>query len=627
MLQRMFLLLCLLLPFGEAHAQVNYTANDTVPLYSDPFSYGANMGYYAPWRDEQLADIAAGNPALPIDGVGVTSLRPALFAHFLEQWGYDIRTDAFQHYEDIGIRNNVVFIGYPSPAQRDTTHFCSDHQSELFRNLYEPIWDNGENGTPVNDDNVYALYLYKMVKRYGPYVRIWEIWNEPDFDYSGNAWKTPDMEGNWWDNDPDPCGHALRAPIYHYIRLLRVSYEVIKSMEPEDYVATGGLGFPSYLDAILRNTDNPIDGSRTAEHPLGGGAYFDVLSFHSYPHIDGSLRSWNNDRQDFDYRRHSDAAADGVVAAKQAFEKVLHRYNYNGGIYPEKEFIITECNIPRKTFGNYIGSSEAQRNFLLKALVEVQKVGVHQFHIYQLGEISAFDEAKSEFHLMGLHQKLEGTAPYQQQPTEAGIAYRTISKLLYGRYYDEDKTREMNLPRGIGGAAFDHPTGETIYVLWAKTPNDRSELATASYRFPNLLQVEQLLVKEWDFSRSGDSLSIQGNQIQLSAAPVFVQVGGKFSSPSTASPARPARLQCHPSPFADSLNIVFRLQEERKVRLQLYDWKGRLLARYHNSERLSPGIYQHIFAEDVPAGIYFCKLEVDGELETRRVVKVQSRRD
>jgi len=213
----------------------------------------------------------------------------------------------------VGMDDHVTFIGYPSDEQRETTFYCSDHQSELFANMYLDIWDGGANGTPVNDDNYYALYVYRMVSIYKDYVKFWEVWNEPDFDYSGNGFKDPGQDGNWWENIPEPCDMSIRAPVYSYIRMLRISYEVIKSLDPDAYVSVGGLGFPSFLDLIMRHSDNPNGGQINSEYPNNGGAYFDVMSYHTYPHIDGSLREWNNDIGDFDYFRHSDAAIDGII--------------------------------------------------------------------------------------------------------------------------------------------------------------------------------------------------------------------------------------------------------------------------------------------------------------------------
>ena len=52
-------------------AQVDYTANDTIAPFHGKFRYGANMGAYYYWRDEELANIAAGNPEIGVEGVGV----------------------------------------------------------------------------------------------------------------------------------------------------------------------------------------------------------------------------------------------------------------------------------------------------------------------------------------------------------------------------------------------------------------------------------------------------------------------------------------------------------------------------------------------------------------------------
>ncbi|MEL6863871.1 MAG: hypothetical protein AAFP19_05605 [Bacteroidota bacterium] len=481
------------------------------------------MGYYPPWTDEQLADIARGNPQIQVEGLGINSLRPALFAHFLEQWGYNIRVNAFQHYQKLGLKDLVCFIGYPAEQHLIQQSFCgADNPTVLFENMYTDIWDNGENGTPVNDENYYALYLYKMLLQYKDYIKIWEIWNEPDFDYGGNAWKPADIPGNWWKNNPEPCSYALKAPVFYYIRLLRISYEVIKYMDPEAYIAIGGLGFPSFLDAVLRNTDDPNGGQTSKAYPLQGGAYFDVMSFHSYPHIDGSMKKWDNAKQGFDYFRHSDAAAEGVLKVKREFERVLERYAYDGQTYPEKHYIITECNIPRKAFSEFMGSEEGQINFMIKTLVGVQKEGVKQFHVYSLSELNTYEAAQTEFQLMGLYEHLEKTPPYQQKATSLGIGYKTVAELLHGRYYDEALTKAMNLPNNVDGAAFTNRTDDPVYVLWAKTSKDQSEAASASYTFPKKLQKEILQIREWDFAKNRQQRNLEGNSVQLGATPIFI---------------------------------------------------------------------------------------------------------
>lgn len=80
----------------------------------------------------------------------------------------------------------------------------------------------------------------------------------------------------------------MKAPPF-YIRTLRISYEVIKSVDPDALVAVGGLGWPSFLDVICRYTDEPFEGGEEPDrYPLKGGAYFDCMSFDSYPHLDNS---------------------------------------------------------------------------------------------------------------------------------------------------------------------------------------------------------------------------------------------------------------------------------------------------------------------------------------------------
>ena len=500
------------------------TANDTVPSFKAPFGYGVNMGYFPLWKDKQLADIAIGNAVLQVAGIAANALRVALPEHFVEQYGYDIRISEFQHYKNIGSGHNTVFIGYPSPAHRDSTRYCTDHQNACFANLYENIWDNGENGTPINDNNYFAAYLYRLVKDYGEYVTFWEIWNEPDFDYTNHAWLPPGKDGSWWDVPPPPCQNALKAPIYHYIRMLRISYEIIKSMAPNDYVAIGGLGYPSFLDAVCRYTDNPDEGKVSKEYPLKGGAYFDCMSFHAYPHIDGSLRQWSNDIRGFVYERHSDKAIDGLRRLHGEFKAVLQKYGY-GNSFPQKVFILTECNIPRKAFRDFIGSEEAQVNFTIKALVLAQQLGICQYDVYNLAESNSPEKANNEFELMGLYQNLNDTPPGEQKPTASGIAFETTASSLKETTYDAEQTKALLIPEGIRGAAFRHSDHDYTYVLWAKTSTDQSEeTKPKKYAFPKDFDARRIFVKRWDYASTKKVDILNGNEITLDGSPVFFKI-------------------------------------------------------------------------------------------------------
>ena len=249
----------------SASSQINFTANDFghAPVNTEFFQYGANMGYYGPsWDDNTLADITAGNPQVNVPGAGVKSLHLTLPENFLELWAYNIRVNEFNHYASLGIKDNTVILEGPTDAHRDPTSFGCQLTSRMFRNMYQPIWDGGANGTPVNDSNYLALYIYKTVTTYKQYVKYWEIINEPDLEWGYLGDSDPGTPGNWWENNPDPCALPnLFAPVYQYVRALHIAYEVIKSVDPTAYVSPGGLGKPAFLDQI--------DG--TAKHILGFG--------------------------------------------------------------------------------------------------------------------------------------------------------------------------------------------------------------------------------------------------------------------------------------------------------------------------------------------------------------------
>jgi len=609
-----------LLATGAGSAQVSYTANDTVAVYQSEFHYGVNLGAYYFWTDDQLANIAAGNPGLGVEGAGMTALRLALPEHFLDYWGYDIRLDVFKHYGQLGLTDNVVFTGYPAPQHRDTARYCPNAPSLLFANLYAPIWDDGENGTPVNDSNFYALYLYNMVSRYHPFVKFWEIWNEPDFDFVGGSSLQPGEPGNWWEHDPDPCQYALHAPVQHYVRMLRISYEVIKHIAPDDYVAIGGIGYPSFLDVVLRNTDNPDGGTVDSLYPLTGGAYFDVLSYHSYPHIDNSLRVWSNDIMGFKYFRHSDRCVDGLLRRQADLRAVLEKYGYDGITFPEKYWIITESNIPRVPFGEYIGSDEAQRNFLIKTAVACQMNDIRQLHVYQLGDLRRQSDARSEFDLMGLYHRLDSVPQYQQKITQAGIASRTVSTLLQGKKFDQERTALLQLPPGVRGGAFKDEIGRFVYVLWAITGRDRSEEASATYSFPASLGMKTLLRRAWDFSSVGITVAVPASKVELTGSPVFLTDSATEPRPDN----RGVLLKCHPNPFGEKMHVRLVLPEIMTSSLSLYDLQGRLVRQFFTDLPLAAGDhYLPLDGGAVPAGAYFLYFStVNGRQALCRVVKI-----
>jgi len=627
----------------DGFGQFDRTANDEVKPYTGDFGYGANMGAYPPWRDENLANIAAGNDSLNLPGFGINTLRPELPELFVEFWGYDIRKDAFEHYDKLGMKDHVLFVGQPSPEHRDSTFYCSDStkMSKLFKNLYTPIWDNGENGTPYNDTNYYARYIHLLAENYGDQVTFWEVWNEPDLDVGGNAPLGPEWPGNWWTNDPPACEVHIFAPIHHYIRMLRITYEVVKSVEPDDYIAVGGLGNPSYLDAILRNTDNPIDGSVTAEYPHLGGAYFDCMSFHSYPHLDGSMQGWDDETMDFVFFRHSDRGLEGLLERRQDFEDVLTKYGYDGGDYPKKEWILTESNIPRIAFNPaFIGTSMSQRNFLTKSLVALQQYDVRQFHVYSLADVEPLDNASFEFETMGLVKNLTGTIPHAYELTEAGIAYGTCASVLAGYRFNDTLSQQLHISASdsLRGCAFSNKEDEVIYVMWAKTSIDSSEFAYQIYDFDESLNLESLERFPWHYLTSQMTDTISTTEVPLTGSPIFLKAIYKeemmdtmmtqdttnmdttVSSIDRLTDLDQINVSVFPNPTQGNFTTTFYLKKSDRITAALYDVNGKRVKEVFNNENFNSG--EVTFKTDITTlsgGIYYLKIKGEKHRATTRV--------
>ena len=598
------------------------TANDYVPAYTSEVFFGTNMGYFPGWTDEDLATISKGDPAKNVEGIGSETLRPALFGHFLEKWGYKARIEAFKYYQSIGIKDIVCFIGEPSEEQRERTIYCDETgPSNHYRNLYEPIWDNGENGTPVNDKNDFALYVYKTVSLYKDYVKIWEIWNEPDLadrDFKGHSLAPPGTSGSWWDNNPDPCEYKMRAPVFHYIRTLRIAYEVIKSVQPDGLVATGGVGYPSFMDAVCRNTDNPNDGSVTDDYKLQGGAYFDVLSFHCYPHIDGSLKKWNMSKFRHDLFRHTDKAAQGVVDAKNRFKKVLHTYGYDGKKYPRKHWILTEVNIPRKSFNDQLGSDEAQRNFTIKSMVLAKRENIRQYHIYNLAEASPHDMQVNltEFNTMGVYRSLLNVPKYEMTLTDGGIAYKTTAQLLGGMHYDYDKSSAMGLNSKISGGVFSDDLGRSVMVIWAKTSKDNSEEAGAEYILPARWNSPRMNIAEWDYSKTKKLKQIDTDIVQLSSSPIFI-----FSSDVQTTSFAYAPLEVIQKVSEPEITIYYNVDKKAFIDLDIINKNGKRIKSVLDQKEATPGRKTLQFSKKtIPSGVYFVRLIIADTVITERIV-------
>jgi hypothetical protein len=626
-------------------AQINFSANDVVPAYNGYFYYGINGGYAMSWDAPSIADICAGNPVKGVPGLSSRTFRTLFSREQFVTYGgnYNLYISQYNYYFGLGMKDFTAMIFLPSPAERDNTFYDRDGKpaagnwcntpSNLFKNMYAPIWDGGVNGTPVNDTNYYAKFVYEVVTRYKPYVKFWEIVNEPDFDNTGTGWKGRGEPGNWWENLPDPCAlNNVRAPIFHYIRMLRIAYEVIKSVDPTAFVGPGGLGYASFADNLCRYTDNPNGGAVTAEYSKPGSAYFDVLSYHSYPAF--NMGAYSNAVGGWVYYRHSDRASDEFVRVKNEFDSVLHLYGYNGVKYPKKVFICTEANVPSKAFNQYIGSDAAQTNFVMKAFVQSQKHKVLQTYIYASGDAVPVWQATDGFECMGMYENLVGKGPvdggtgYNQVMKPSGYGFRTIaSQLLYSRY-DSLRTVAMNLPANINGAAFRDTVGNYTYVLWARTTIDHSEAASATYAFPAAMNVSpETKARYWDFSKTGKTEIIHSDAVQLTGAPMLLSDNFAIlpiddkPKPQPEAEKEFTSVTIYPNPAKERSSIAFTLKGNTHVSLDIYTTDGKLVAKPVTDRAYKAGTYSILLpVEQLVSGVYYCHFKTERSEEIKKLV-------
>ena len=384
-------------------------------------------------------------------------------------------------------------------------------------NLYEPIFLN--NGS-VNPNNYWAFYVNKTVSIYKDYIKIWETWNEPDYtrDYSKVA--------NWTKEPPDKniLTHWY-GTIFEYIRLLRITYEVAKKADPNCFVTAGGLGYPEFLDAILRYTDNPNGGTITSEYPYKGGAYFDCDAYHQYPQYgvtDLETGEAYNDNG-------SDMLAKKVVILKKNHEYILKKYGFDGTTYPKKIFVNTETGLNSEKNEGSIGGDLLRRNWILKLALYSIEYDLKQSHILILSDGG---NGMGDFSNLGQAKSIEEGFTHLKSSSKGRLV---LQKIHFGKFaYDKDKTKELNenLPRNTTGIVlkrkFEKEEGEEYY----------SEYIYSLWNYCEKEEIDKDIEYKINLNFNPLMLDWKGNQkninkestIKLSSTPIFlIQNNGNYS--------------------------------------------------------------------------------------------------
>jgi hypothetical protein len=252
------LLTLLLLGFSITHAQDTLSSSST-----DGYMRSARLGINHISGVEEVTSAARYQKALEL-GAGWNRWpiywdRVETKASLFDWSGYDrLVTDDLAQ----GLSIDAILLGRPAFYAEDTR----------IKGLQEPIFADGSD-TPsqskkLNPKNYWVNFVQKAVLRYKPGgelaqkqgwpsdkgIRIWEIWNEPDYP-------------PFWS-----------AGIGDYARLLKSAYLVIKQVDPDAQVMFAGLLFgtnDNWLARVLAiYQDDPFHEAYNW--------YMDMVAVHNY---------------------------------------------------------------------------------------------------------------------------------------------------------------------------------------------------------------------------------------------------------------------------------------------------------------------------------------------------------
>ena len=172
--------------------------------------------------------------------------------------------------KELGISDMIGCL--TTPIKNHSSNKSAEKQEHYKPlNLYKPIWKS-EN--EINPDNYWANYTFNAITKYKDYIKIWTVWLMPDF--TNNFGNTK----NWLFHPPNSSDlENWNASIFEFIRMLRITYEIAKKIDPDCWVSVGTLTHYEFLDALMRYTDNPNNGEIGDNYTEYGGAYFDCVGF------------------------------------------------------------------------------------------------------------------------------------------------------------------------------------------------------------------------------------------------------------------------------------------------------------------------------------------------------------
>jgi hypothetical protein len=325
---------------------------------------------------------------------------------------------------------------------------------------------------PPRDMQFLHDLLSDVVERYHkpPYgVKHWEIYNEPE----GHA---------------DGFIGCMGDDVNAYVEVLRTAHSAIKAVDPEAKILIGGL-------AML---DEPAANPRFLEQvmALGGGDYFDIVSFHVYSEQYNAPYTWFETPQ---------GRLRGLRGKVAIIRNVL-------AAYPEhahKPLMLTEV---------------AKRCFPREELCDPFELEEQSRYVVYENIRGMADDLKAIIwftleHAGFYHSGLMGE---NQEPKPAYYAYVTLGHEMYGSRFERALTVEETGDARVEGYIFTLPAGQRKWVLWML------EDVSLQIHFPASLEhlrvvdkygSETILTDDQDHNTQGDNLI----SVQISREPLYIE--------------------------------------------------------------------------------------------------------
>ena len=334
--------------------------------------------------------------------------------------------------KELGISDIIGYLTTPIKAHSSNK---SAEKQDNYKplNLYEPIW-NSEN--EINPDNYWANYTFNAISKYKDYIKIWTVWFMPDFTNKFNNTK------NWIFHPPNSSDlDHWNAPIFEFIRMLRITYEIAKKIDPDCWVSVGTLIHYEFLDALMRYTDNPNNGEIDNNYTDYGGAYFDCVGFVQYAKgeiIDIETNKTYNGKG-------SDSSAQIVIIAKKNFENIAKKYDF-GIKYPKKIFINEKTGLNSRDSS---GKEKMRKNLIIKLSLLSIEHDIKQIHNYNL--LDSDNLGDGDYFKNLVVQPAENSFQYLK---ESSKVRQILSKIHLERYIFDNKHTDFlrkNLSENLYG--------------------------------------------------------------------------------------------------------------------------------------------------------------------------------